>query len=434
MSINIGKFPTLYDDNEPGQIVTVLHGLFKLTFNAKKQIQIMKLEQTWRWYGPDDTITLQDIRQTGATGIVTALHHIPIGEVWPVDEILKRKNRIEKAGLRWSVVESIPVHEDIKRRIGQYETYINHYKQSVQNLGKCGIHTVCYNFMPVLDWTRTDLDYELDDGSTALRFDETALAAFDLFILQRPGAKKEYSPQLIQEAEKYFNQCDEDQIPDLTETILMGLPGSEEGYTYEEFQEMLDTYSNITADVLRSHLHLFLKEIIPAGEKAGVHMAIHPDDPPFPLFGLPRVVSTENDARSLIEAVNSPFNGLTFCTGSYGARPDNDLPGMVSRLGHRINFVHLRNVKRETGRSFHEANHLEGSTDMAEVMRALIGEQLRRQKEGRMDLEIPMRPDHGHRMLDDLKKDSFPGYSCIGRMRGLAELRGLEAGIRSSLD
>lgn len=394
----------------------------------------MKLEQTWRWYGPDDTITLQDILQTGATGIVTALHHLPIGDIWTIDEIEKRKIQIDDAGLQWSVVESLPIHEDIKRKTGNYKHYFETYKQSIQNLGKCGIDTLCYNFMPVLDWTRTDLAYEVEDKSTALRFEEAALAAFDLFILNRPEAKKEYSDNIVQKAEKIYSNFDKKQSETLTNTILAGLPGTDEGYTLDEFRSMLKSYEGITAENLRSHLYQFLREIIPVAEQADVRMAIHPDDPPFPIFGLPRVVSTENDAKSVIKAVDSPYNGLTFCTGSYGARGDNDLVGMVNRLGHRINFIHLRSVQRENGRTFHEANHLEGSMNMTEVMHALIREQIRRKNEKREDLDIPMRPDHGHRMLDDMNKESAPGYSCIGRLRGLAELRGLENGIRHCPD
>ncbi len=395
---------------------------------------MIKLEETWRWYGDNDSITLQDIIQAGATGIVTALHHLPTGEAWSVNEITKRKQQIENSGLRWSVVESIPVHEDIKRQTGNYKTYIENYKTSIKNLGSCGINTVCYNFMPVLDWSRTDLDYIVKDQSTALRFDEIAYAAFDLFILQRQNAESEYSDEIIQKAESYYKNLDDQKTDDLEKTILAGLPGSEEGYTLDEFKEILGSYNGISARSLQNHLFHFISEILPAAEESGVRMAIHPDDPPFPLFGLPRVVSTEQGAKELIESYDSEFNGLTFCTGSYGARSDNDLPGMVQRLGHRINFIHLRSVERENGRSFHEANHLEGSMDMAAVMRALINEQFRRKKEGRTDTNIPMRPDHGHRMLDDMKKESAPGYSCIGRLRGLAELRGLELGIRHTLE
>ncbi|MEX2601350.1 MAG: mannonate dehydratase [Balneolaceae bacterium] len=391
----------------------------------------MKLEQTWRWFGPNDTTTLQDIRQAGATGIVSALHHIPIGDIWTLDEINRHKKRIEDAGLRWSVVESVPIHEDIKRNIDNCRQYIEHYKQTLKNLGECGIPTVCYNFMPVLDWTRTNLEFEVSDGSTALRFDEIALAAFDLFLLERKGAERDYSEEACEKASDYVHSMSDEQKTTLTDTILLGLPGSEEGYTFEEFREILNTYDGISAEKLKENIIRFLQEIVPVAEESGVRLAIHPDDPPFPLFGLPRVVSTEEDARFIIESVDSPANGLTLCTGSYGARPDNDLPGMAERLGHRINFVHLRNVRRESeGRSFHESDHLDGSVDMAAVMEALIQEQNRRHKEGRADLDIPMRPDHGHKMLDDLPKETFPGYSCIGRLRGLAELRGLEMGLR----
>jgi mannonate dehydratase len=392
----------------------------------------MHFEQTWRWFGSYDTIPLSDIKQTGATGIVTALHHIPHGEVWPVEDIRERKQHIEDSSLRWSVVESIPVHEDIKRQSGEYKTYIENYKQSIRNLANCGIHTVCYNFMPLTDWTRTDLNHTLDDGATALRFDITAFAAFELFILKRTGAEEQYSDDQQSRAKAFFNSLSEEEVAELTNTILLGLPGDEE-MTLKKFRTLLDSYQDIGEEQLRSHLHHFLKEIIPVAEKHGVRMAIHPDDPPFSLFGLPRIVSTEEDASALLQAVDSPYNGLTFCTGSYGGRSDNDLPGMIKRLGHRINFIHLRSVKRDSDGSFQEARHLEGDAGMYDVMRALIQEQQRRQEEGREDLAMPVRPDHGHRLLDDLNRKSYPGYSGLGRLRGLAELRGLELGIRRTL-
>ncbi|MDX1639995.1 MAG: mannonate dehydratase, partial [Balneolaceae bacterium] len=367
------------------------------------------------------------------TGIVTALHHLPTGAEWSVDEIMKRKNEIESEGLTWSVVESIQVHEDIKKQTGRYEQWIENYKQSIRNLAECGIDTVCYNFMPLTDWTRTNIDYELPDGSTALRFDQTAFAAFDLFILRRDDAEQEYSDSVKEKAESYLHGLTNEQQKELTDTILLGMPGDEK-MTVETFREHLAEYDEISDQQLRQHLHDFLEAIIPVAEKHGVRMAIHPDDPPFPLFGLPRIVSTEDDARELTEAVESPYHGLTFCTGSYGARVDNDLPGMAERLGPKINFIHLRSVQREQDGSFYEANHLEGNAGMFDVMLALVHEQQRREQKGRSDVDIPMRPDHGHRMLDDLQKESYPGYSGLGRLRGLAELRGLEMGIRNMLD
>lgn len=396
-------------------------------------ISKLYFEQTWRWFGSYDTIPLSHVKQTGATGIVTALHHIPAGEIWPEDEISKRKNEIEEAGLRWSVVESIPVHEDIKKQTGNFETYIENYQQSIRNLSKCGIKTVCYNFMPLTDWTRTELNHSLENGATALRFDMTAFAAFELFILERTGAKHLYPEKQQEKAKAYFDSLTPEKITELTDTVLLGLPGDEE-MTLEKFRSLLKEYRNIDEQKLRSHLYYFLEKVIPVAENHGVRMAIHPDDPPFPLFGLPRIVSKESDASKLLEAVNSPYNGLTFCTGSYGAHPDNDLPGMIERLGHRINFIHLRSVKRDEDGSFQEAEHLKGDADMFNVMLALIKEQQRRKSAGREDLIIPMRPDHGHRMLNDLQKKSYPGYSGLGRLRGLAELRGLETGIRNFLE
>ncbi len=396
------------------------------------------MRQTWRWFGPKDKVSVEDARQAGVEGIVTALHHAPTGEVWRPEEIEKRQREVaflpdgSMSGLKWEVVESLPVSEAIKTQTGHYKAHVEHYKRSLANLAAAGIEVVCYNFMPVLDWTRTDLAWRVAHGGRAMRFDLPDFAAFDIHILKRKGAAESFPPEVVEEAARRFAGMTEARRKQLASNVTAGLPGAVESWSLPELSEHLATYDGISPERLRQNLIDFLAEVVPAAQELGVRLCCHPDDPPFPLLGLPRIMSTEADYRAVLEAVDVPANGVTFCTGSLGARPDNDLPAMVRALADRIHFVHLRNVRRDTEEvpcSFFEDEHLGGQTDMVAVIAELLAEEKRRRAAGREDAEIPMRPDHGQDILDDLKRGAQPGYPAIGRLKGLAELRGVMAAL-----